>query len=108
MDILDGQASSANSASSANGSKSASHASGSRYILHLDSHKLPASIGNKARNLQVLRDQRLPVPDTFVCTWDAFLAYQQQGVVVLPRPEAGAGKDHQARKILRGALLRQC
>ncbi len=85
MDILDGTASSANSASSAKGSNSASPASGSRYIVHLTSHKLPASIGNKAWNLQVLRDQRLPVPDTFVCTWDAFLTYQQQGAAVLPR-----------------------
>jgi phosphohistidine swiveling domain-containing protein len=85
MDFLNGQASSAGGASSTDGSKRISHASDSRYIAHLGSQKLPASIGNKARNLRLLRDRRLPVPDTFVCTWDAFLAYQEQGAAVLAR-----------------------
>jgi phosphohistidine swiveling domain-containing protein len=85
MDNWDGQASSTGSASSADGLKDISHANGSRYIVHLGSQKVPASIGNKARNLRLLRERRLPVPDTYVCTWDAFLAFQEQGAAVLAR-----------------------
>ncbi len=47
-----------------------------KMILHLDNHPLPDSAGNKARNLWLLRSKKFPIPETYVCTWDAYLAFR--------------------------------
>jgi len=46
-----------------------------KMILHLDNHPLPDSAGNKARNLWLLRSKKFPIPETYVCPWDAYLAF---------------------------------
>jgi phosphohistidine swiveling domain-containing protein len=51
-------------------------ASMQKMILHLDNHPLPASAGNKARNLWLLRNKKFLIPETYVCTWDAFVAFR--------------------------------
>jgi phosphohistidine swiveling domain-containing protein len=48
-----------------------------RYIIHLNHKKLPDSIGNKAANLRNLKDKKFRIPNTYVCTWDAYLDYHQ-------------------------------
>lgn len=46
-----------------------------QYIYPLLSPALPSSIGNKAANLRLLHDKKFRIPETFVCTWDAFQKY---------------------------------
>ncbi len=45
------------------------------YIYHLSNKRLPDSIGNKAANLRRLKDRKFRIPDTYVCTWNAYLDY---------------------------------
>ena len=56
--------------------KSASQKSNRRFIVSLNDRKLPASIGNKATNIYRLKKKHFRVPETAVCTWEAYLAYQ--------------------------------
>jgi pyruvate,water dikinase len=53
------------------------------YIFRLNQQRLPDSIGNKAANLRKLKDKSFRVPDTYVCTWLAYLAYLETGLNVL-------------------------
>jgi phosphohistidine swiveling domain-containing protein len=53
------------------------------YIFHLSSQNLPDTIGNKAANLRKLKDKNFRIPDTYVCTWCAYLAYLESGNNVL-------------------------
>jgi phosphohistidine swiveling domain-containing protein len=48
-----------------------------KMILHLANHPLPASAGNKASNLWLLKNKKFTIPETYVCTWDAYLAFRQ-------------------------------
>ncbi len=48
-----------------------------KMILHLANHPLPASAGNKASNLWLLKNKKFTVPETYVCTWDAYLAFRK-------------------------------
>ena len=50
-----------------------------KYIFRLTDPDLPNSIGNKASNMLTLSDLGLNIPDTYVCTWDAYL--DQDGMV---------------------------
>jgi len=52
-------------------------------ILHLDNRPLPASAGNKARNLWLLKRKKFAIPETHVCTWDAYVAFRQGETAVL-------------------------
>lgn len=47
------------------------------YIVHLGDKKLPESVGNKAMNIWRLKKKDFLVPDTFVLTWDAFIAHRR-------------------------------
>jgi phosphoenolpyruvate synthase/pyruvate phosphate dikinase/NAD(P)-dependent dehydrogenase (short-subunit alcohol dehydrogenase family) len=75
----------------------------SSYIFHLDGKKLPDSVGNKAKNLWRLKKRGFLVPDTYILTWDAFLAYRQKGDKILeeikPRLEQvlDPGQDYAIR-----------
>lgn len=53
------------------------------YIVHLSERHLPQSIGNKAINLRRLSDKRFPVPDTYICCWEAQEACRQNAPAVL-------------------------
>lgn len=55
----------------------------SKFIFHLDHRRLPGCIGNKAANLQRLKNKKYLIPDTYVCTWIAYLAYLECGQIVL-------------------------
>jgi phosphohistidine swiveling domain-containing protein len=48
-----------------------------RYIRSLDSPEAKRRGGYRARQLRFLRRQNLPVPKTYVCTWDAYERYKQ-------------------------------
>jgi pyruvate,water dikinase len=48
-----------------------------KMILHLANHPLPASAGNKASNLWLLKNKKFTIPETYVCTWDAYLAFRK-------------------------------
>jgi phosphohistidine swiveling domain-containing protein len=85
MDALQGRDSKAADASSGKGLQQSDRANGSSYIIRLSARKIPVSVGNKAKNLRLLRDRRMRVPDTCVCTWDAFLASQRDAVGVMDR-----------------------
>ncbi|MBN1219863.1 MAG: hypothetical protein JXM69_13120 [Anaerolineae bacterium] len=54
-----------------------------RYIVDLNQPRLPASVGNKAKNLRDLMRKGFPVPQTHVCTWDAFVQYRQGEVAIM-------------------------
>jgi pyruvate,water dikinase len=47
-----------------------------QYILSLKDSKRPRAIGNKAQSLLFLIKKGFPVPDTWVCTWDAFVQFR--------------------------------
>ena len=47
------------------------------YLAHLRDRRLPKTIGNKAHNLRLLTDKKFNIPNTYVCTWDAYHAYQE-------------------------------
>ena len=47
----------------------------SEYIYNLKEKSIPESIGSKAANLRFLVEQKYPIPETFVCTWDAHKHY---------------------------------
>ena len=48
-----------------------------QYILSLKDSKRPRNIGSKAQSLLFLSKKGFPVPDTCVCTWDAFLQFRR-------------------------------
>jgi len=45
------------------------------YIFNLREEKLPSRIGSKARNLKFLLEKGFKIPETYVCTWDAYHYY---------------------------------
>jgi pyruvate,water dikinase len=55
----------------------------SDYIYHLQDKRLPHSVGNKAMNIWHLSEKGFLVPDTYILTWDAFLAYQRKGAAIM-------------------------
>ncbi len=55
----------------------------SQYVVDLKQRRLPASVGNKARNLRDLMKKGFPVPQTYVCLWNAFARYQQGHTAVI-------------------------
>jgi len=83
MDSVESQDSRAASASLNAGLNKGAQNTVSSYIVYLNSNNLPDSIGNKAKNLKLLHDKHIRIPDTYVCTWEAFLAYQRDGGKVL-------------------------
>ncbi len=46
-----------------------------KYMASLHQKQPPASIGNKAASLHLLWKRGYLIPKTFICTWDAYLAY---------------------------------
>ena len=48
-----------------------------QYILSLKDAKRPRNIGSKAQSLLFLLKKGFPVPDTCVCTWDAFVQFRR-------------------------------
>jgi len=50
------------------------------FLVNLQSKRLPASIGNKARNLKRLLNSGYRVPPAQVCTWEAHMHYLQNDV----------------------------
>jgi phosphohistidine swiveling domain-containing protein len=54
-----------------------------KYLVNLHTKKPPASIGNKAASLHQLWKKGYPIPNTYVCTWDAFQDDQRQVEEVL-------------------------
>ena len=57
--------------------------SSQRYIFKLSEKRLPNSIGNKAANLRYLWEKNFLIPDTQVCSWQAYMDYIKQGNSVL-------------------------
>lgn len=55
------------------------------YVFHLNRKPLPETIGNKAKNLTFLITRRFRVPNTYICTWEAYLDYKREGQPVLDR-----------------------
>ena len=45
------------------------------YIYNLKGKTVPETIGAKAKNLRFLAQKSFAVPETFVCTWDAYQNY---------------------------------
>ena len=45
------------------------------YIYNLKEKTVPETIGAKAKNLRFLAQKSFPMPETFVCTWDAYNEY---------------------------------
>ncbi|MEJ5201552.1 MAG: PEP/pyruvate-binding domain-containing protein [Anaerolineales bacterium] len=54
-----------------------------KYIFNLREKRLPASIGNKARNLRLLQDKGFLTPTTYVCTWQAYDGYLKNNIEML-------------------------
>ncbi len=48
-----------------------------KYIVNLKDRQLPKTIGNKAANLRRLQEKKFRIPDTLVCTWQAYLDWRQ-------------------------------
>ncbi len=55
------------------------------YIYNLRDRKRSAHIGNKAQWLRFLIQKKFAVPNTWVCTWDAFLEFRNGSSQVLRR-----------------------
>jgi NAD(P)-dependent dehydrogenase (short-subunit alcohol dehydrogenase family)/phosphohistidine swiveling domain-containing protein len=53
------------------------------YLLHLGKKRPPDSVGNKAMNIWRLQKKGFLIPDTYVLTWDAYMAYQWKGEGIL-------------------------
>jgi len=49
-----------------------------KYLASLHQNRPPASIGNKAASLHLLWKKGYPIPKTYVCTWEAYLAHLRQ------------------------------
>ena len=49
-----------------------------KYLASLHQNQSPASIGNKAASLHLLWKKGYPIPKTYVCTWEAYLAHLRQ------------------------------
>jgi pyruvate,water dikinase len=47
------------------------------YIYNLKGKTVPETIGAKAKNLRFLAQKNFAMPETFVCTWDAYKEYLQ-------------------------------
>ena len=47
------------------------------YLVQLNHRQTVDLIGNKAKNLGLLQQLRCKVPNTFICTMDAYEAYQR-------------------------------
>ena len=47
----------------------------SKYIYSLRKNRVRNNIGNKAQNLRFLINKGYNVPNTYVCTWDAYILY---------------------------------
>ena len=45
------------------------------YIYNLKGKTVPETIGAKAKNLRFLAQKSFAIPETFVCTWDAYQEY---------------------------------
>ena len=45
------------------------------YIYNLKGKTVPETIGAKAKNLRFLAQKSFVMPETFVCTWDAYNEY---------------------------------
>ena len=59
-----------------------------RYLYRLGERRIPETIGNKAQNLRRLQRMKYPVPETIVCTWDAYLDYCQHPARTVERLSA--------------------
>ena len=52
------------------------------FIYNLKAKNLPDHIGGKAKNLSFLINKKFHIPETHVCTWDAYLSYLKEGRAV--------------------------
>jgi len=52
------------------------------YIYNLRSKNLPDTIGGKAKNLSFLISKKFQLPESHVCTWDAYFSYLKEGSAV--------------------------
>jgi len=68
----------------------------SKYIFSLKHDRLPASAGGKAYYLRSLLEKGFPVPETFVCTWQAYEldGRRLQPIVVTHGPRLVEDDDH--------------
>lgn len=48
------------------------------YIYNLRAKKVPDTIGSKAKNLSFLISRKFKIPETYVCTWDAYQDYLRE------------------------------
>jgi len=62
-----------------------------QHIFDLHGASLPPRIGNKAQKLRFLIKEGFQTPQTYVCTWDAYLRYQRD--------------DHQIVELVKSELL---
>jgi pyruvate,water dikinase len=53
-----------------------------KYIFPLTSNRFPNSAGSKAENLRCIVDRGYLVPQSFICTWEAYLAHFQNEAAV--------------------------
>jgi phosphohistidine swiveling domain-containing protein len=56
-----------------------------QHIFDLHSAGIPPGIGNKAQKLRFLIAQGFHTPQTYVCTWDAYLRYQRDDHHIVAR-----------------------
>lgn len=54
-----------------------------RYLIDLDSRRLPDTIGNKALNLQRLAGLGARIPKTHILTWEAYRRYLEDDVTLV-------------------------
>ena len=57
----------------------------SQYVFRLDAHRPLPTAGNKARNLQRLLQQGIPIPTTYVVSWEAYDAYLKDKVDIIEK-----------------------
>ena len=63
------------------------------YIHNLKDSKIPSNLGSKAEQLRYLFDKRFRIPETYVCSWDAYTRYLRN--------------DQQIREIVKEELSRK-
>ena len=68
-----------------------SRKSNKRFVVSLNSKHIPESVGNKAYQLQYLSANGFRVPQTYVCTWEAYLLYLKKEKDLLKIIEAELG-----------------
>lgn len=63
-----------------------------QYLVDIRNNRLPARVGNKARNLHALLEKGFRVPNTFVLAWDAYDAYLHKIAELIPQIRTELGR----------------